>query len=56
MADAPAMSASICALLDSPEMAAAMGKAGRIRVLEDFTIERSARKVEAAYAEVLSHR
>jgi glycosyltransferase involved in cell wall biosynthesis len=54
MADAPAMSSAICALLDSPETAAAMGRAGRLRVLEHFTIERSARKVEAAYAQVLS--
>jgi glycosyltransferase involved in cell wall biosynthesis len=56
MADATAMSSAICALLDSPETAAAMGSAGRMRVLEHFTIETSARKVEAAYAEVLSRR
>jgi glycosyltransferase involved in cell wall biosynthesis len=54
MADAPAMSSAICALLDSPKIAASMGRVGRIRVLEHFTIERTARKVEAAYAEVLS--
>ncbi len=54
MDDGPAMSSAICALLDAPEMAAAMGKAGRTRVLEHFTIERTARKVEAAYAEVLA--
>ena len=56
MADVTAMSSAICALLDSPETAAAMGSAGRMRVLEHFTIETSARKVEAAYAEVLSRR
>jgi glycosyltransferase involved in cell wall biosynthesis len=56
MADVPAMSSAICTLLDAPEMAAAMGSAGKMRVLEHFTIERSARKVEAAYAEVLSRR
>lgn len=56
MRDAPAMSSAICALLDSPDMAAAMGRAGRIRVLEHFTIEQSARKVEGAYAQVLSRR
>jgi len=54
MADARAMSSAICALLDSPDAATAMGRAGRIRVMEHFTIERTARKVEAAYAEVLA--
>jgi glycosyltransferase involved in cell wall biosynthesis len=56
MADASTMSSAICTLLDAPEMAAAMGNAGKMRVLEHFTIEQTARKVEAAYAEVLSRR
>jgi glycosyltransferase involved in cell wall biosynthesis len=54
MDDAPALGAAICKLLAAPETAAAMGKAGRKRVLEHFTIEQSARKVEAVYAEVLA--
>lgn len=54
MADAAAMASAICTLLDSPQLALEMGRAGKQRVLEHFTIERSARKVEAAYAEAIA--
>lgn len=56
MNDSPALGAAICELLADPEMAGAMGKAGRTRVLEHFTIEQSARKVEAVYADVLTRK
>jgi glycosyltransferase involved in cell wall biosynthesis len=54
MGNAQALSSAICALLSDPQTAAAMGRAGRTRVLEHFTIQQSARKVEAAYAAVLA--
>jgi len=54
MADVTSLGSAICTLLDAPEKAASMGNAGRIRVLEHFTIEQTARKVERAYARVLA--
>lgn len=55
MGDVSAMAGAICNLLDFPAKAAEMGRAGRQRVLDHFTIERTARKVEAVYVETLSH-
>jgi glycosyltransferase involved in cell wall biosynthesis len=52
MGDAPALSSAICALLNAPEVAAKMGRAGRQRVLEHFTIEQTARKIETVYAQL----
>ena len=52
MGDAPALSSAICALLNAPELAAKMGRAGRQRVLEHFTIEQTARKIETVYAQL----
>lgn len=53
MSDDKAMSAAIIELLRGPARAQAMGQAGRRRVLDHFTIEQTARKVEAVYEEVL---
>ncbi len=47
------MADAICQLLSQPERTAAMARLGRQRVAERFTIERTARDVEAVYAEVL---
>lgn len=52
MGDAPALGSAICALLNAPELAAEMGRAGRRRVLEHFTIEQTARKIETVYAQL----
>lgn len=52
MRDAPALASAMCTLLNSPELAAKMGRAGRRRVLEHFTIEQTARKIETVYAEL----
>jgi len=52
MDDAPALSSAISALLNAPELAAEMGRAGRRRVLEHFTIEQTARKIETVYAQL----
>jgi glycosyltransferase involved in cell wall biosynthesis len=54
MGDVSAMAAAICTLLEAPAMAAEMGYAGRQRVLDHFTIERTARKIEAVYADTLA--
>jgi glycosyltransferase involved in cell wall biosynthesis len=52
MSDAPAMADAIAKLLSSPAEAAEMGRKGRIRILEKFTIESSARAMEEVYAAV----
>ena len=51
MGDAPAMAAAICKLLDDPVGAAEMGLRGRDRVLQHFTIDITAQKVQDIYAE-----
>ena len=52
MSDAPAMAAAILRLLSSPQEAAEMGKRGRQRILDKFTIQSSARALEEVYAVV----
>jgi glycosyltransferase involved in cell wall biosynthesis len=52
MNDAPAMAAAILRLLENPAEAARMGQQGRQRVIDHFTIEHTARKVEAVYRTV----
>jgi glycosyltransferase involved in cell wall biosynthesis len=52
MGDASAMAAAIMHLLAHPEMARAMGQAGRERFEKHFTIEHTARKVQAVYEEM----
>lgn len=56
MSDAPAMAAAIDRLLADPAPAQAMGHRGRLRVLDHFTIEHTARKVEDVYRLLLERR
>ena len=56
MGDAPAMAEAILFLLDNPETAREMGRRGRQRAHEMFSIEQTARKIEAVYDEVLKTR
>jgi glycosyltransferase involved in cell wall biosynthesis len=51
MGDAGAMAEAICRLIADPVLANEMGASGRQRVREHFTIELTARKVEAIYQE-----
>ena len=53
MGDADAMAKAIEYLLEHPEAAAEMGRLGRRRVEEKFTIQHTARLVEAVYRRVL---
>jgi glycosyltransferase involved in cell wall biosynthesis len=54
MGDAAKMAEAIGRLIDNPELAASMGRNGRQRVIDQFTIQETARMVEAVYREVLS--
>ena len=54
MGDAGAMADRLCDLLGDPERSRRMGEAGRERVLQHFTIDSTARKVEAIYREFRS--
>ncbi len=56
MGDAPAMATAILHFLDNPDLAARMGQAGRQRVMDKFTIDQTARKVESVYEELLQRR
>ena len=53
MGDAAAMAEAILFLLDNPETAREMGRRGRQRADELFSIERTVRKVESVYDEML---
>lgn len=53
MGDAKAMAQAICKVLGSPEIAREMGRKARNRVAEHFTMDHTARKVEAVYEEML---
>lgn len=53
MGDAEAMAEAILRLLADPELALAMGRAGRARLLREFTIERTANQVQALYENLL---
>jgi len=53
MGDAGAMADAICALLSNPDLARAMGKAGRERALQHFTVERTVPRLEAIFHRVL---
>jgi glycosyltransferase involved in cell wall biosynthesis len=54
MGDANAMAAAIISMLEQPERSLEMGRAGRRRVLDHFTIEQTARKIEAIYEILLN--
>ena len=52
--DAGAMAAAMLDLVAKPERAAALGAAGRARVLAEYAMERTAARVQVLYDEVLS--
>jgi glycosyltransferase involved in cell wall biosynthesis len=54
MGNAEKMAEAIEYLLDNPGRMATMGRLGRERVLEHFTAENTARRVEAVYEQMLS--
>ena len=56
MGNAAAMAEGIARVLADPELAAEMGRRGRERVQNCFTIEHTARKIEAVYALLESSR
>ncbi len=56
MGDARAMANAITVLLSNPEHARALGAAGRARAETEFTIAKTARKVEAIYDGLLAGR
>jgi glycosyltransferase involved in cell wall biosynthesis len=49
MGDVEAMAAAIESMLENPERSREMGRAGRQRVIDHFTIEQTVRKVESIY-------
>jgi glycosyltransferase involved in cell wall biosynthesis len=53
MADANAMAEAICRLLADEDLAIRMGQLGRQRVLDQFTIEQTAGRVQRVYDEIL---
>jgi glycosyltransferase involved in cell wall biosynthesis len=52
MDDAPALAEAICRVLADPEQAKAMGARARQRVMDHFTVEETARRVQAVYEEI----
>ena len=52
MGDIQAMADAICQIVSDPVRAKAMGIRGRQRVADCFTLEQTARRVEAVYAEI----
>jgi glycosyltransferase involved in cell wall biosynthesis len=56
MDDAPALGAALLWLVDHPEEAEKIARAGRRRILDHFTIEQTVRKVQTIYDEMLSAR
>lgn len=53
MGDAEAMASALLQLLEDPEQARRMGERGRERVAAQFSIERTARGMEAVYDDIL---
>jgi glycosyltransferase involved in cell wall biosynthesis len=53
MGDVQAMADAICQLLVDPSLARAMGNRGQQRVYEHFSMERTARKIEAVYKVIM---
>ena len=56
MGDAGALVRELKGLLEDREKARTLGAAGRTHVVENFTVEQTARKVEAVYEEILHKR
>ncbi len=52
MGDAPALAEAICRVLADPVQAKAMGARARQRVIDHFTVEETARRVQAVYEEI----
>jgi glycosyltransferase involved in cell wall biosynthesis len=52
MGDVEAMVVAICQILADPTRAKAMGTCGRQRIADHFTLEQTARRVEAVYQEI----
>jgi len=52
--DPAALAQAICRLLDSPELAARFGQAGRKRVTERFSLERMVQETESLYLDLLN--
>ena len=52
--DAAALASAIAKLARAPTLAAEMGRRGRARVLQHFTLEHMARQNESYYYELLS--
>jgi glycosyltransferase involved in cell wall biosynthesis len=53
MSDVQAMADAICRIIADPQRATEMGRLGRKRVIENFTSDQTARRVEAVYEEML---
>jgi glycosyltransferase involved in cell wall biosynthesis len=53
MGDAAALATAIIGLLENPERAEAIARAGRRRILDCFTIEQTVKKVQAIYDDLL---
>jgi glycosyltransferase involved in cell wall biosynthesis len=51
MGDVQAMADAICRILANPALAEEMGSRGRQRVADHFTVQQTARRVEAVYLE-----
>ncbi|GAB4439129.1 MAG: glycosyltransferase [Chloroflexi bacterium OHK40] len=54
--DPPALARALRAILASPELARAMGQAGRARAEQEFSLERMLDRMEEVYAEALEDR
>jgi glycosyltransferase involved in cell wall biosynthesis len=54
MGDVQAMADAICQVLSNPTLGGEMGTRAKERIERDFTIQQTARKVEAVYAQILS--
>jgi glycosyltransferase involved in cell wall biosynthesis len=52
MGDVESLAEAICQILSDPVRAKAMGIRGRQRIADHFTLEQTARRVEAVYAEI----
>ena len=56
MNDAPAMAQALLRLLDAPDWAAELGRAGHKRAVENFTIAHTVSKIHRLYEDILQER
>jgi glycosyltransferase involved in cell wall biosynthesis len=54
MNDAEALASAVCKLIENPELASRMGRAGLARVQEKFTIERTVEGIQDVYAKLIA--